>query len=124
VRYAHIAEEIDNRKLDLKDIGEGIFRFCIGLFKKVCIANIAGELVKTYIDSNLATLSISEAWFGIMMFSIQIYFDFSGYSNMAIGLGKMFGFHYSENFHYPYTAKSATDFWWRWHISLGTFFRD
>lgn len=124
VRYAHIADEIDNRKLDLKDISEGILRFCIGLFKKVCIANIAGEIVKNYMDSNLDTLSVSGAWVGIVMFSLQIYFDFSGYSDMAIGLGKMFGFHYHENFNYPYTAKSASDFWRRWHISLGTFFRD
>jgi alginate O-acetyltransferase complex protein AlgI len=124
VRYAHIADEIDNRKLILTDISEGINRFCVGLFKKVCIANIAGELVSTYMGGNLDTLATTEAWFGICMFALQIYFDFSGYSDMAIGLGKMFGFHYHENFNYPYMATSAVDFWRRWHISLGTFFRD
>ncbi|HTF02399.1 MAG TPA: MBOAT family O-acyltransferase [Bacteroidia bacterium] len=124
VRYAHIAHEVDNRRFKIKDISAGISRFCIGLFKKVCIANVAGEFVMKYMDGNLGTISSLEAWFGVIMFSVQIYFDFSGYSDMAIGLGKMFGFHYKENFNYPYIANSATDFWRRWHISLGTFFRD
>lgn len=124
VRYQHIAHEIDNRKLWVNDIAAGITRFCIGLFKKVAIANVAGELTQTYMAGNLSELTVSEGWFGIAMFSIQIYFDFSGYSDMAIGLGRMFGFHYHENFIYPYISRSATDFWRRWHISLGTFFRD
>jgi alginate O-acetyltransferase complex protein AlgI len=124
VRYVHIAHEIDNRKFSLKDMSNGISRFCIGLFKKVFFANVAGELAKQYLDGNLSDLSVAACWFGILMFTIQIYFDFSGYSDMAIGLGWMFGFHYHENFNYPYTARSATDFWRRWHISLGTFFRD
>jgi alginate O-acetyltransferase complex protein AlgI len=124
VRYAHIAHEVDNRRFKIKDISAGITRFCIGLFKKVFIANVAGEFVIKYMDGNLDTIGTSEAWFGVIMFSAQIYFDFSGYSDMAIGLGKMFGFHYKENFMYPYIANSATDFWRRWHISLGTFFRD
>jgi len=124
VRYQHIMNEIDARKFNIKDISSGIHRFCIGLFKKVCIANIAATFVAKYMDGNFATLTTAEAWFGVIMFSIQIYFDFSGYSDMAIGLGKMFGFHYHENFNYPYMADSATDFWRRWHISLGTFFRD
>ncbi len=124
VRYSHIANEIDNRKIRVNDISAGISRFCIGLFKKICIANVAGELVANYMGGDLSTLAFSEAWFGILMFTIQIYFDFSGYSDMAIGLGRMVGFHYHENFNYPYTAKSAGDFWRRWHISLGTFFRD
>lgn len=124
VRYSHIANEIDNRKFNIKDISSGIHRFCIGLFKKVCIANVAAEYVHKYMDGDLSRLSTGEAWFGVIMFSVQIYFDFSGYSDMAIGLGKMFGFHYHENFNYPYMANSATDFWRRWHISLGTFFRD
>lgn len=124
VRYSHIANEIDNRKFNIKDISSGIHRFCIGLFKKVCIANVAAEYVHKYMDGDLSSLSTGEAWFGVIMFSVQIYFDFSGYSDMAIGLGKMFGFHYHENFNYPYMANSATDFWRRWHISLGTFFRD
>ena len=124
VRYAHIAHEIDHRTVSLKDISNGVNRFCIGLFKKVFFANVAGELVHQYLDGNLGELSMAAAWFGIIMFTFQIYFDFSGYSDMAIGLGWMFGFHYHENFNYPYTATSATDFWRRWHISLSTFFRD
>lgn len=124
VRYAHIADEIDNRKERLSDISKGVTRFCIGLFKKVVIANIAAELVAKYMDADIAGLSTGAAWFGLIMFAIQIYFDFSGYSDMAIGLGWMFGFHYHENFKYPYTATSITDFWRRWHISLGTFFKD
>ncbi len=132
VRYAHIAHEIDNRKEKLSDISAGISRFCIGLFKKVVIANIAAELVKKYMGDNsdlltmteLSSLSTGGAWLGLIMFAIQIYFDFSGYSDMAIGIGRMFGFHFHENFNYPYTATSITDFWRRWHISLGSFFRD
>ncbi|GAB4476084.1 MAG: MBOAT family protein [Thermoflexibacter sp.] len=124
VRYAHIAHEINNREHRLADLSQGISRFCIGLFKKVGIANVAGELATTYLDTNMASLAVTEAWFGITVYAFQIYFDFSGYSDMAIGLGKMFGFHYHENFNYPYTAKSAIDFWRRWHISLSSFFRD
>lgn len=132
VRYSHIAEEIDNRKEKLYGISQGISRFCIGLFKKVLIANVAAELVRKYMGDNSAPLSMTDlsalstgaAWFGLIMFAIQIYFDFSGYSDMAIGLGWMFGFHYHENFKYPYCATSITDFWRRWHISLGTFFKD
>ncbi|MEG2295932.1 MAG: MBOAT family O-acyltransferase [Oscillospiraceae bacterium] len=124
VRYSHIAHGIDHRKFDINDIVSGITRFCVGLSKKVLIANVAGSFVVSYMDADPATLSVLGAWFGVFMFSIQIYFDFSGYSDMAIGLGKMFGFHYFENFNYPYIAKSATDFWRRWHISLGGFFRD
>lgn len=125
VRYSHIMNEIDTRKYRIRDISGGITRFCVGLFKKVAIANIAAELVVKYLDNpELSSLSTGEMWFGVIMFSIQIYFDFSGYSDMAIGLGRMFGFHYHENFNYPYIAKTATDFWRRWHISLGTFFRD
>lgn len=124
VRYAHIAHEIESRQTSLKDLSNGVNRFCIGLFKKVFFANVAGELVKQYLDADLTSLSTGGAWFGLLMFSLQIYFDFSGYSDMAIGLGWMFGFHYHENFNYPYIAKTATEFWRRWHISLSTFFRD
>jgi len=124
VRYSHIANEIDSRKETLSDFSKGITRFCFGLFKKVVIANIAAVLVAKYMDSNIADLSTGGAWFGLIMYAIQIYFDFSGYSDMAIGLGWMYGFHYHENFKYPYTATSITDFWRRWHISLGTFFKD
>lgn len=124
VRYSHIAHEIDNRKVNLDDISSGVNRFCVGLFKKVFFANVAGELVAIYLDGDLSALSVGEAWWAIVLFSFQIYFDFSGYSDMAIGLGRMFGFHYHENFNYPYIARSATEFWRRWHISLGTFFKD
>ncbi len=124
VRYSHIANEIDHRSVDINDISDGIGRFCMGLFKKIFFANMAGELVAQYLDGDLSTLSVGAGWVGILMFSLQIYFDFSGYSDMAIGLGKMFGFHYHENFNYPYISRSATEFWRRWHISLGSFFRD
>ncbi len=124
VRYADIASEIEDRKTSMHDINQGVLRFCIGLFKKVYIADVAGELARAYLDGPLGDLAVGQAWFGIIMFSLQIYFDFSGYSDMAIGLGRIFGFHYLENFKYPYIAKSATEFWRRWHISLGTFFRD
>ncbi len=132
VRYSHIASEIDSRKETLSDFSKGISRFCIGLFKKVVIANIAAELVRKYMGdqsdpltmTELSSLTTGAAWVGIAMYALQIYFDFSAYSDMAIGLGWMFGFHYHENFKYPYTATSITDFWRRWHISLGTFFKD
>lgn len=132
IRYAHVEHEIDKRNENIKDFSLGISRFCIGLFKKVIIANIAAELVKKYMGDNsdpltsgeLALLSSWEAWFGLIMFAIQIYFDFSGYSDMAIGLGRMFGFHFRENFNYPYISKSISEFWRRWHISLGSIFRD
>jgi len=132
IRYAHVATEIDSRKENLKDFSLGISRFCIGLFKKVVIANVAAELVRKYMGDNsdpltmteLLSLSTAEAWFGLIMFAIQIYFDFSGYSDMAIGLGRMFGFHFRENFEYPYISKSISEFWRRWHISLGSIFRD
>lgn len=132
IRYAHVEHEIDRRNENLKDFSAGLSRFCIGLFKKVVIANVAAELVKKYMGDNgdpltlteLASLSSAEAWTGLVMFAIQIYFDFSGYSDMAIGLGRMFGFHFRENFNYPYIAKSISEFWRRWHISLGSMFRD
>ncbi len=124
VRYAHVAEEVERRRHSLADVSAGVSRFCVGLFKKVCVANVAGLLVVRFMEADPATLSVAEAWFGLTMFSLQIYFDFSAYSDMAIGLGRMFGFHYRENFDYPYIARSATEFWRRWHMSLGTFFRD
>lgn len=124
VRYSYIAEEIDSRQTTLADFYSGIGRFVTGLGKKVMIANVAGSFASRYLDGELSGLSVAGAWFGIAMFSLQIYFDFSGYSDMAIGLGRMFGFHYRENFNYPYISRSATEFWRRWHISLGSFFRD
>ena len=124
VRYVHIADEITHRIHTWSDFSQGLHRVCIGLFKKVFIANVAGEWVQRTLGGDLSTLSTADAWLGLVMFTLQIYFDFSAYSDMAIGLGMMFGFHYRENFNYPYIAKSVSDFWRRWHISLGTFFRD
>ncbi|OWY19106.1 MBOAT family protein [Sphingobacteriales bacterium UPWRP_1] len=124
VRYEHIAREIDERLFSWEDFNSGVVRFCIGLFKKVAIANIAGDIGSGFLDGDFSTLSVAGGWLGLVMFTIQIYFDFSGYSDMAIGLGRMFGFHYHENFRYPYLSASITDFWRRWHISLGSFFRD
>ncbi|MES2800578.1 MAG: MBOAT family O-acyltransferase [Bacteroidota bacterium] len=124
IRYSKIHDELDNRKVNWSDLSYGINRFCFGLFKKVIIANTAGELVQKYLEDGFHDLSSYEGWFGIAMFSIQIYFDFSGYSDMAIGLARMFGFHFDENFRHPYAAISVGDFYRRWHISLGRFFRD
>ncbi len=132
IRYAHVQTEINSRKENLHDFSLGLSRFCIGLFKKIIIANIAGELVKKYMGDNkdpltlaeLANFSSLEVWVGLIMFAIHIYFDFSGYSDMAIGLGRMFGFHFRENFNYPYISRSISEFWRRWHISMGSIFRD
>lgn len=124
VRYKHIEEEIENRQITVAKFSEGVNRFIIGLGKKVLIANTAGELAVIFLGTDYDRLPVTGAWLGIALFALQIYFDFSGYSDMAIGLGRMFGFTYHENFNYPYTAKSATDFWRRWHISLSSFFRD
>jgi alginate O-acetyltransferase complex protein AlgI len=124
VRYAHIENEINNRRTNVTEVGRGIIRFCIGLFKKVYFANAAGELVAQFLNVDPGSMTVGGSWLGLLMFTLQIYFDFSGYSDMAIGLGWIFGFHYHENFNYPYIAKSATEFWRRWHISLGSFFRD
>ena len=124
VRYKDIAAEIDHRVIQFKGFSQGISRFVMGLGKKVIFANTAGELAKLFLDKNPGDLSVLGSWYGIALFALQIYFDFSGYSDMAIGLGKMFGFTYKENFDYPYISRSATEFWRRWHISLGSFFRD
>ena len=96
----------------------------MGLGKKVLIANTAGKIGKSFLGADYSRLPVTGAWLGIFLFALQIYYDFSGYSDMAIGLGKMFGFTYKENFNYPYISRSATEFWRRWHISLGSFFRD
>ena len=124
VRYSDVAKEIENRQTTAKDFSEGITKFCIGLAKKVMVANVAGQMVSRYLDGDLTKLSVTGAWFGVLMFSIQLYYDFSGYSDMAIGLGRIFGFHYPTNFNYPYISKSVTEFWRRWHMTLGSFFRD
>lgn len=124
VRYADINAQLGKRQVRLSAFLSGFQRFVLGLSKKVIIANAAGELVDKYMAGSLSGLTVGGAWFGALMFTLQIYFDFSGYSDMAIGLGHMFGFTLPENFNYPYISKSATEFWRRWHISLGSFFRD
>ncbi len=124
VRYTDIAEQIGNRKCTAEDMFGGWVKFIIGLGKKVIIANCVGGITDSLIGDSAAPASVLAAWSGIILYTLQIYFDFSGYSDMAIGLGKMFGFSLPENFNYPYISKSASEFWRRWHISLGSFFRD
>ena len=124
VRYSEIEPQMAVRKINYSSIFYGVLRFSIGLGKKVLIANYAGNIATQMLDGNLATSTTLGGWLGILMYTFQIYFDFSGYSDMAIGLGRMFGFRYAENFDLPYTSHSITEFWRRWHISLGSFFRD
>ena len=124
VRYETIAREINHRETSAQDVTEGIFRFLIGLAKKVILANQFGEITDQFLLNGLDSLSTSGAWIGIVAYTFQIYFDFSGYSDMAIGMGRCIGFHFNDNFNHPYCAKTVTDFWRRWHISLGSFFRD
>lgn len=122
-RYKDISEAIDNRVETFKDFNYGVSRFITGLGKKVILAGTAGKAAESFLGSDYTRLPLLGAWFGILMFALQLYFDFSGYSDMAIGLGRMFGFKYKENFNYPYISKSASEFWRRWHISLGSFLR-
>ena len=124
VRYDTIAREINDRKISAEDIAEGLFRFLIGLGKKVIIANQFSEIADQFLAGNLSNLSTAGAWIGTFAYALQIYFDFAGYSDMAIGMGRCMGFHFNENFNHPYISRSITEFWRRWHISLGSFFRD
>ncbi|HHX86894.1 MAG TPA: MBOAT family protein [Firmicutes bacterium] len=124
VRYKEITGEIEHRVETLEKFNYGVSRFNMGLGKKVLLANTAGKICESFLGTDYSRLPVTGAWLGIFLFALQIYFDFSGYSDMAIGLGKMFGFTYKENFNYPYVSRSATEFWRRWHISLGSFFRD
>lgn len=124
VRYNSIAEDIYGRKVTAQGIEDGIFRFLIGLGKKVILANQLSEVSSTLLGGNLSELSGLGALGGLFAFSLQIYFDFSGYSDMAIGIGKCLGFRFPENFNNPYCCSSVTDFWRRWHMTLGSFFRD
>ena len=125
VRYETVAEEIKHRKETADDFFDGFTRFVIGLGKKVLIANSVAQIADN-VFGQVATgpVSPAAAWLGAIAYTLQIFFDFCGYSDMAIGLGKMFGFHFLENFNYPYISKSITEFWRRWHMSLGTWFRD
>lgn len=122
VRYTTIEEEIQNRKHSFENFAYGVRRFVCGLSKKVLLANTLGELASLL--QNTQEKSVLSYWIIAIAFPLQVYFDFSGYSDMAIGLGRMFGFHFLENFNYPFISRSITEFWRRWHISLGTWFRD
>lgn len=122
VRYQTIADQIKQRHENFDDFTNGVYRFMLGFVKKVLIANNVAAVADGIFDSTLE--SVSSAWLGAIAYSLQILFDFSGYSEMAIGLGKMFGFEFLENFDYPYLSKSVSEFWRKWHISLGTWFRD
>ena len=139
VRYQDVCREIVDRKTDLNQISKGISRFAVGLGKKALLANVCGEIADMVLlsdsalavaadyEKNLALLQSRPAlglWFGVLIYMLQIYLDFSAYSDMAIGMGQMIGFHYKENFDYPYMSKSVGEFWRRWHMSLGSFFRD
>ncbi len=124
VRHPQIAAGIAHRTLSWEAVASGFWRFLTGLFKKVMVANEAGRLASLFLDADPASGTVLGAWAGAVLFTLQIYYDFSGYSDMAIGLGKMFGFSLPENFDYPYTARSVKEFWRRWHMSLGSFFRD
>ena len=124
IRYKDVASQLNFRASSPEQFASGVRRFTVGLGKKVLIANNIGKLWDTYSVMAASDLSVVGSWLGILAFSLQIYFDFSGYSDMAVGLGRMLGFEFMENFNYPYIAKSVTEFWRRWHISLGTWFRD
>ena len=124
VRYKDIAGQLGFRASSIEQFSSGVRRFAVGLGKKVLLANNIGLLWDIYKSTPASGLTTLGAWLGIIAFSMQIYFDFSGYSDMAIGLGRMLGFEFLENFNYPYISKSVTEFWRRWHISLGTWFRD
>lgn len=124
VRYGSIAEQLIERKHSFEKFSDGVCRFTIGLSKKLLLANQLAVVATLSFDRSPAERSVVLAWAGALCFMLQIYFDFSGYSDMAIGLGKMFGFEFSENFNYPYISKSITEYWRRWHISLGEWFRD
>ena len=123
VRYEDVVKELKSRKIDFDSFVQGLFLFLTGLFEKVLIANNVGYL-HSLIVKDISNISLFTAWLGIISFALQIYFDFNGYSTMAIGMGKMLGFNYPKNFNYPYIATSITDFWRRWHITLSSWFRD
>ena len=124
VRYETVDDQITKREYSFDKFNLGLERLIKGLFKKVIISNTVGELATIIYELSPMEMSITTAWIGAIAYTLQIYFDFSGYSDMAIGLGKMLGFDFLENFNYPYVAKSVGEFWRRWHISLGSWFRD
>ncbi len=124
VKYREINKQIERRRITWEDTSNGFKRFIYGLAKKVLIANVLGLCVDTIYGYDITIIDSQTAWIGAVAYTLQIYYDFSGYSDMAIGLGKMFGFSIKENFDYPYLSRSITEFWRRWHISLGSWFRE
>ena len=124
VRFGLVAQQLVSRPDTIDDKLYGFYRFCLGLGKKVLIANVLGRQAEFFLDLPAAELSTADAWFGMLCFTFQIYFDFAGYSDMAIGLGRMMGFTFPENFNNPYNSRSISEFWQRWHITLGTWMRD
>lgn len=124
VRYEDIEPQLEQRHVSAKKLGQGAFLFIIGLAKKAILANTMGEIFEEISAISASNLSVMMAWLGCISYAFQIYFDFSGYSDMAIGLGRMFGFEFKKNFDYPYISKSITEFWRRWHISLSSWFRE
>ncbi len=124
IKYKDLDDQLEERIHTVERFAHGVQRFVMGLAKKVLLANAIGSLWDTYLATPVGQITTLGAWLGVVAFAFQIYFDFSGYSDMAIGLGRMLGFEFLENFNYPYVAKSATEFWRRWHISLGSWFRE
>ena len=124
VIYHDVADQIDRRELTPELTLSGLRRFILGFGKKILLANSTGEIADAVFAMTADQLDFRLAWLGAVCYTLQIYYDFSGYSDMAIGLGRMFGFHFLENFNYPYISRSVTEFWRRWHISLSTWFRD
>ena len=124
VRYSVVEEEISKRSVTATDLCEGALRAIVGLAKKVIIANNLWAIVDTFFGTDITGLSVLGTWYTVIVYSLYVYFDFSGYSDIAIGLGRMFGFHFDENFRHPFACKTIAEFWQRWHISLGSFFRD
>ena len=124
VKYQEIENQLKSRQESIDNFVVGIKRFLYGLAKKVIVANACGKVAETVFGSEISALGTGVAWLGLVCYTVQIYFDFSGYSDMAIGLGKMFGFSFGENFNYPYTSLSITEFWRRWHISLSSWFKE
>ena len=124
VKYRDVADRLYHRPVDVLTISHGLKRFCIGMAKKVLLANNIGALWAQISGQSYEGMSMMTAWLGILAYAFQIYFDFSGYSDMAIGLGEILGFHFPENFNYPYISASITEFWRRWHISMGSWFRE
>ena len=124
VRYSVIEDEIENRSVSPTDLCEGALRVIVGLSKKVILANNLWAIVDVFFGKDITGLSVLGTWYTVIVYSLYVYFDFSGYSDIAIGLGRMFGFHFDENFLHPFACRTIAEFWQRWHISLGSFFRD